>query len=320
MTGSKKKLPKSSSERTKLIDKDHPNIPIMRQCQLLEVNRSNIYYQPRLIPEFDLFLMERIDKLYTDHPFYGAPRITKHLNLVDKITVNHKKIERLMRIMGIQAVYPKRNTSKPSPNNTKYPYLLRGVKISRPNQVWGTDITYIRANHTWFYLVALMDWHSRYVLSWQLSNSLSIDFCITALKQALDIAQPEIHNSDQGSQFTAEEYLAVLKQYGNIRISMDGRGRCFDNIFNERLWRSVKYEEVYLHDYQNYTEANNSLSKYFQFYNHERLHQSLNYQTPAKVYFGDKMINSLKNEAIECSLTHEIIPERHLTPVQTTNF
>lgn len=187
--------------------------------------------------------------------------------------------------MGLAGLTPRKNTSNPHPQHAKYPYLLKALKIVRPNQVWGTDITYVRANGLWFYLVAILDWYSRYVLSWKLSQAMTAQFCVAALTDALAIAQPEIHNSDQGSQFTSAEYLTVL-QTGNIQISMDGRGRCFDNIFTERLWRTVKYEEVYLRDYRSQTEASESLNQFFRKYNYERLHQSLNYQTPAEVYWN----------------------------------
>lgn len=245
------------------------------------------YYELKPISELDLVLMEKIDKLYTNYPFYGAPRITKHLNIIDKIKVNHKKIERLMANMGIQAIYPKKkwNLSQPNKQHQKFPYLLKEVNINYPNQVWGTDITYVQADKDWFYLVALMDWFSRYVISWQLSRSLLTDFCMLNLEQALKVSLPEIHNSDQGSQFTANDYIQILQQHPDIKISMDGRGRCFDNIFTERLWRTVKYEEVYLKSYQSYEEAYESLNTYFNFYNTIRLHSSLNYQTPQEVYF-----------------------------------
>lgn len=271
----------------KLIDKDHSEITVKRQCELLNVNRSTAYYVLKPISEFDLMLMERIDKLYTSYPFYGVPRITKHLNIIDKIKVNHKKIERLMANMGIQAIYPKKkwNLSQPNKQHQKFPYLLKEVNINYPNKVWGTDITYIQANKDWFYLVALMDWFSRYVISWQLSRSLSTDFCVLNLEQALKVDLPKIHNSDQGSQFTANEYIKTLQQHSDIKISMDSKGRCFDNIFTERLWRTVKYEEVYLKDYQSFDEALESLNIYFKFYNTIRLHSSLNYQTPQEVYF-----------------------------------
>jgi len=229
--------------------------------------------------------MNLIDEIYTEFPFYGSPRITAELKRRG-IKVNHKAVERLMQVMGIIAIYPKKNTSQPHPEHAKYPYLLKGLEINRPNQVWGTDITYIRASGTWFYLVAIIDWFSRYVITWRLSPNMSADFCTANLSEALKTARPEIHNSDQGSQFTSEEYLDVLKQFSDVRISMDGRGRCFDNIFTERLWRTVKYEEVYLHDYQSYKELEMSLNNYFQLYNHRRLHQSLDYQTPAEVYFN----------------------------------
>ena len=192
-----------------------------------------------------------------------------------------------MGLMVIHAIHPKKkwNLSKPNKQHQKFPYLLNEINVNRPNQIWGTDITYIQANKDWFYLVALMDWFSRFVISWQLSKSLSSDFCVLNLKQALKINIPEIHNSDQGSQFTANNYIQILQQYQNIKISMDGRGRCFDNIFNERLWRTVKYEEVYLKDYQSFEEARSSLKEYFKFYNTIRLHSSLNDRTPEQSYF-----------------------------------
>ena len=229
--------------------------------------------------------MSKIDEIYTELPFYGSPKITKELKN-QGIIVNHKKIERLMAEMGLQALEPQKNTSKPHPDHQVFPYLLRTKRIIYPNQVWGTDITFIRAKGLWFYLVAILDWYSRYVLSWQLSRTLTADFCVNALDQALTIARPEIHNSDQGSQFTSFEYIAKLREYPEIQISMDGRGRCFDNIFTERLWRTVKYEEVYLKEYQSFDEAQESLNGYFNLYNTRRLHESLNYLTPQKVYFS----------------------------------
>ncbi len=229
--------------------------------------------------------MKRIDEIYTRHPYYGSPKITKQINREWGKPINHKRIERLMGIMQIEAIIPKKNLSKRSKQHPIYPYLLNTVDIRYPNQVWGTDITYVRAAGLWFYLVAVLDWYSRYVLSWRLSDSLEADFCVAALEEALRISIPDYHNSDQGSQFTAEEYISVLKSHPQIQISMDSRGRCFDNIFTERLWRTVKYEEVYLKDYRSYAEAEKSLTEYFRTYNHERLHQSLNYKTPAEVYF-----------------------------------
>jgi len=233
----------------------------------------------------NLELTRKIDEIYTDMPYYGAVKMTKALKR-QGYPINHKRIERLMRDMGLQAIFPKQNLSKPHPAHQKYPYLLRGININHPNHVWGTDITYVRAMNTWFYLVVILDWYSRYVISWRLSPRLSVDFCVATLEEALKQAMPGIHNSDQGSQFTAEEYLALLKTHPEIKISMDGRGRCFDNIFTERLWRTVKYEEVYLHDYTSYDHAYDSLDKYFIKYNTRRLHQSLDYQTPQEVYFN----------------------------------
>lgn len=228
--------------------------------------------------------MNLIDKWYTRAPSFGVRRITRHIREYDQVTVNHKRVQRLMRLMGIEAIYQKPNFSEPHPGHEIYPYLLRNLEIKRPDQVHGVDITYVRLKGSFLYLTAIIDWFSRYVLSWRLSDTLDTSFCVEALQNALKIGVPEIHNSDQGSQFTSDDYLGILKQYP-IRISMDGRGRAMDNIFTERLWRTVKYEEVYLKDYQSPREARESLAQYFDFYNQERLHQSLGYQTPAKIYF-----------------------------------
>jgi putative transposase len=273
----------SKVERKILIEPGNEKIPIIRQCDLLDISRASYYYEPKVISQTTIDLMNRVDQIYTDKPYYGYLRITRQLKREGTV-VNHKRVANLMQILSIQAIYPKKNTSKPNPENLKYPYLLRELKVVRPNQVWGTDITYVRANGIWFYLVAILDWYSRYVISWKLSKNMHVDFCNQVLMEALKKAIPEIHNSDQGSQFTSKEYTDILKQK-NVQISMDGRGRCFDNIFTERLWRTVKYEEVYLQDYSSFREAEQSLSKYFHTYNTDRLHQSLNYQTPAEVYF-----------------------------------
>lgn len=230
--------------------------------------------------------MRQIDEIWTAAPFYGSRKIAREVGRRSGQLINRKRIQRLMRIMGVEAIYPKPKTSCPNRQHQVYPYLLTGLSITRPNQVWGTDITYIRMHQNWLYLVAIMDWFSRRVLAWELSDRLEAEFCINSLKTALGQALPDIHNSDQGSQFTAEEYLAVLKAYPDIKISMDGRGRAFDNIFNERLWRTIKQEEVYLKDYQSFREAKESLTEYLNFYNQKRIHQSLNYLTPTEVYFG----------------------------------
>lgn len=256
------------------------------------MSRSTYYYEPTPNDPDTVALMHRIDQIYTRFPYYGSPRITAQLKR-DGSAANHKRVERLMQVMGIQALFPRRQTSTPHPAHPTYPYLLRGLIINRPNQVWGTDLTYVRAAGQWFYLVAILDWYSRYVLAWRLSPSLSVGFCVEALEAALTTGIPEMHNSDQGSQFTSAEYLGVLQQYPDLRISMDGRGRCFDNIFTERLWRTVKYEEVYTHDYQSCAEAEGSLRNYFQTYNHERLHSALHYHTPAEIYFGSEKINEM---------------------------
>ena len=225
-----------------------------------------------------------LDEQYTRTPFYGSPRLTEWLRQ-QGWPVNHKRVERLMGVLGIEAIYPRPRLSQPGSEHRVFPYLLGQVQIERPNQVWSTDITYVRLNQGFLYLVAILDWHSRYVLSWEFSNTLDTGFCLAALDQALEQARPEIFNSDQGSQFTSQPFISRLEASG-IRISMDGRGRVFDNIFIERFWRTVKYEEVYLKSYQNVREAVASLNRYFQFYNRERLHQALNYQTPQQVHYG----------------------------------
>ena len=238
-------------------------------------------------------LMNMIDKIYTECPFYGYPRITHRLRR-DGHDVNHKRIHRLMALMGIQGVCPRRNLSYSNLKHKKYPYLLKGVNISYPNQVWGTDITYIRMRKGFMYVVAIMDWYSRYIVSWVLSNTLSVDFCLESLDMAFKIAKPEINNTDQGSQFTAEEYVEKVKS-ANVKVSMDGRGRVFDNIFTERLWRSLKYEEVYLKDYDSCVDAKVSIGDYFTFYNNERLHSALGYCPPAEIYFNkDRIVSNIK--------------------------
>lgn len=248
-----------------------------------------MYYQPH-VKEIDPLAMDAIDRLFTDCPFYGVPKMQSALKREYGIIIGIDHTRRLMRLMGLEAIYPKksRNTSIPDKEHTVYPYLLRGVTASFPNHIWGMDITYIRLEHGWCYLVAILDWFSRYVVSWELSPTMESEFCITALNQAIRTHDaPEISNTDQGSQFTDKKFIAVLKEH-NIHISMDGRGRYMDNIFTERLWRSLKYEEVYLKSYQDIADARNNIAKYFQFYNERRPHQSLHYQTPTEVYYQNK--------------------------------
>lgn len=271
-------------ERVTLIERDHPALSIARQANLIGVSRASLYYTPAIDHE-DIRIMHAIDEIFTECPFYGSRKIRAVLK-DQGIHICREHVQRLMRIMGIEAIYPKtrKTTSIPDDSHRKYPYLLSGITASHPNHVWGTDITYIRLEDGWAYLVALMDWFSRYVLAWELSPTMETDFCIVALRRALASAMPEIHNSDQGTQFTAAAYTSILEGR-NIKISMDGRGRCFDNIFTERLWRNVKYEHVYLHDRRNIHETRHGLDDYFMRYNTKRPHQSLNYRTPADIYF-----------------------------------
>lgn len=281
-TGSKKKLAHSSEEKRLLIEPAHQSLSLSRQCELVGLSRAGFYYQPQPESVENLMLMRLLDEQYTRTPFYGIRRMTAWLRTQGQ-QANHKRVARLLRLMGLEAIYQKPRLSQPGAGHQIYPYLLRGVKIEAINQVWSTDITYIRLVGGFVYLVAVIDWYSRYVLSWEVSTTLDTDFCTSALNQALAQARPEVFNTDQGVQFTSHAFTDILKEH-KIAISMDGRGRALDNIFVERLWRSVKYEEVYLHDYEGVPQAIKGLGKYFDFYNRERLHQSLNYQTPEAVY------------------------------------
>jgi putative transposase len=262
------------------------DLSIARQCELADLARSSYYYRAAGEAEENLRLMRLLDEQYMRTPYYGIRRMTAWLR-VSGHEVNHKRVARLLRRMGLEAIYPKPRLSQGGPEHRIYPYLLHGLAIRRPNQVWGTDITYIRLRHGFVFLVAIMDWFSRYVLAWELSVTMDTSFCLSALDLALRQAKPEIFNSDQGSQFTSEDFTSMLMNAG-IRISMDGRGRVFDNIFVERLWRTVKYEEVYLKDYESVAFAVASLGAYFRFYNHERLHQALGYRTPVSIYGGTR--------------------------------
>ena len=274
-----------------MVDRDYAEISIRRQCELLDVNRSGLYYRHLGESEENLRLMRLLDEQYTRTPFYGSRKLTEWLG-TQGFVVNRKRVSRLMAVMGLEAVYPTPKLSQPGEGHRIYPYLLRGLGVNRVNQVWSTDITYIRMAQGFLYLVAVMDWFSRYVLSWRLSLTLDLDFCVAALRCALRRGRPEIFNSDQGSQFTSEQFTGELRAR-EIAISMDGRGRCMDNIFIERLWRSLKYEEVYLKDYASVPEARAGISGYFRFYNHERLHQSLDYRTPAALY-RDRAVPALE--------------------------
>lgn len=283
MTGSKKNLDCCAEERRRWIEQDHSKISIARQCDLLSLARSSYYYCATGESEENLLLMRLLDEKYTQTPFYGVMRMMVWLRKAGH-GVNPKRVRRLMRLMGLEAIYPKPRLSLGGPGHKIFPYLLSGVPIERSNQVWSTDITYIRLRHGFVYLVAVMDWYSRYVLSWEISVTMETSFCIAALDWALRRGRPEIFNSDQGAQFTSHDFTKRLLDK-SIRISMDGRGRVFDNIFVERLWRTVKYEDIYLKDYVDVPMLIGGLGSYFDFYNRERPHQSLDYRTPASVYY-----------------------------------
>ncbi len=277
-----------------MVDADHPDISIASQCDMLGICRSTYYYKPRdKKPEEDAMYKLLIFKEYLDYPFYGYRKITKALRKKGYL-INRKRIQRLMQEMGIQAIYPKPNLSKPCPEHKKYPYLLRGLEIERPNQVWATDITYIKLTGGFIYLTAIIDLYSRKVLSWKISNTQDVEFCIDILEEAvMKYGKPEIFNSDQGSQFTSNDFTGKLEEY-KIQISMDGKGRAIDNIYIERLWRSLKYEDIYIKEYETVPECITGVNKYFKFYNSERFHQSLDYKTPDEIYFEYKKLSQME--------------------------
>lgn len=259
-------------------------LPVTQQCQILGLSRSSVYYTPEPIPEADLALMRRIDELHLDFPFAGA-RMLRDLLRGEGLRVGRGRVARLMRLMGIEAIYRRKNTSRRHPEHAVFPYLLRGLTIDRPNQVWAMDITYLPMKRGFVYLAAVLDWATRRVLSWRLSNTLTADFCVEAVEEAIArFGKPEIFNTDQGCQFTGSEFVSLLQRH-KIRISMDGKGCWRDNIFVERLWRTVKYEEVYLHAYESVSEARAALTRYFAFYNQRRPHKALDRQPPDAVYF-----------------------------------
>jgi len=263
------------------------SIPIKRQCDMLDISRGYFYYHPVELSSEDLKTMEKIDELYTENPTRGTRRMNRALRKRFHIKAGRVKVRRLMGIMGINAIYPKKNLSISNKTHKKYPYLLRNMEITRPNQVWSTDITYIRLKRGFVYLTAIIDWYSRYVLSWRISTTLDRRFCIDVLNEALaKHGKPEIFNTDQGSQYTSEEFTGILKA-ANVKISMNGKGRALDNIFVERLWRTVKYEEVYLNSYRNVQECKEGLGNFFERYNNRGEHQSLDYNYPSEIYFGE---------------------------------
>jgi putative transposase len=264
-----------------MLEKEHPELPLKEQAELLGVSYSSLFYTPVPPAPRELALKRRIDEIYTAWPFYGSRKITVILR--PEFGVSRPTVQSYMREMGLFALVPGPHTSKPAPQHQIYPYLLRHVTAERPNHVWGIDITYIRLKYGWLYLVAVLDWFSRYIVSWALSQTLEMDFVLCAVDNALLQAKPEIWNSDQGSHFTSPKYLERLQDKG-IQISMDGRGRAMDNIFTERLWRTVKYEEVYLHEYASPKEAHQQIANYIHFYNFERIHQALEYRTPVKAH------------------------------------
>jgi putative transposase len=267
-----------------MIDPDNKNLSLSRQCRLLKLNRSTVYYKKRPIKPIDLKLMKLIDKQYLKIPSWGSRSMRNHLRRLG-YKVNRKRVQRLMRLMGLEAIYPKPKTSRPHPEHRVYPYLLRNLKINRPNQVWAADISYIPMNRGFMYLVAVMDWYSRKVLSWRVSNTLDADFCVEAVEEAIGrFGPPEIFNTDQGAQFTSQAFTNLLKDH-DIKISMDGRGRVQDNIFIERLWWTLKYQYLYLWSFDNGSQLRQGLDQWFHFYNQERSHQALDNLTPDEVYY-----------------------------------
>jgi len=293
----------SRSQRQAMIDRDHRQLSLVRQCSLLNVSRASVYYRSVPTRTEDLELMALMDRQYLKTPFYGSRKMKVWL-LGEGYLVSRDKVRRLMRLMGLEAIYRRPNTSKPAPGHRVYPYLLKGVDVNRVDQVWAADITYIPMAQGFLYLIAIMDWHSRYVVAWKLSNTMDTSFCVAALEEALSRGRPEIFNTDQGSQFTSEAFTSQLQERG-IRVSMDGKGRYLDNIFVERLWRSIKYEEVYLKAYQSVAEARVGINAYLEFYNRQRPHQALGYRTPAEVYQNGQ--EGKKVAAQEAGLPSEVV-------------
>ena len=286
MTGSKKNLDLTVNEKREAVNPNNKDISVSRQCELLDLSRSAYYYKAKEIDPRDLDIMRLIDKEFTDHPFLGARRLSDWLSM-QGFPACRSKVSRMMKVMGIEAIYPRKSLSARHPEHKIYPYLLRGLDINHPDHVWCIDITYVRLKRGFAYLVAVMDWHSRYVISWELSMTMDKGFCTRCLKRALSKGTPEIFNSDQGSQFTSNAFTQILKD-SKVKISMDGKGRAFDNIMIERLWRTVKYEDVYLNDYEDYYKAYSHLEKYFYYYNNERQHSSLGKKTPSEIYYRNR--------------------------------
>ena len=300
----------SRERRREMVDRRHPALSTVRQCTLLSISRSSLNYRRKETCPKNLTVMKAMDHQYLSTPFYGSRRMRAWLGRQGQ-RVNRKRVQRLMRTMGLRAIYRRPGTSKPGPGHKVYPYLLSGMEITRPNQVWTADITYIPMAKGFHYLVAIMDWYTRYVVAWRLSNTLDADFCVEALEEALGKETPEVFNTDQGSQFTGEAFTGLLKSHG-VRISMDGKGRYADNIFIERLWRTVKYEEVYLKAYSGGREAKAGLDAYFHFYNYQRPHQALDYRTPAEVSYGDLALSD------ERSINGKWTPSRALADLGKT--
>jgi putative transposase len=298
------------TEKLALVDRDQPDITLSRQAEIIGISHSSLYYQSKS-NERDLFVMNIIDAVYTDRPCYGKRRMATVLRRDYGIAIGKNHVRTLMIKMGLIAIYPKKkkNLSEANKQNKIYPYLLRGLSITRPNQVWSTDITYIKLEHGFCYLTAIIDWHSRYVVSWELSNTLDINFCLRALERAYESAIPEILNSDQGGHFTSSKFTRISKSRG-VKISMDGRGRCLDNIFVERLWRTVKQENIYINQYSSMTEAKAGLAKFFEDYNNYRPHQSLNDKTPAEVYFGQNKKTAFFRQFANLNINLNTIPSK----------
>ena len=296
----------SRDRRRVMVDREHPALSTVRQCALLDISRSSLYYRRKGTSQDDLAVMNQVDQQYLATPFYGSRRMRVWLSKQGH-QVGRKRVQRLMRTMGFAAIYRRPRTSNPGLGHKIHPYLLRGMEINRPNQVWAADITYIPMAKGFMYLVAIMDWYSRYVVAWRLSSTLDADFCVEALREALGKGKPEVFNTDQGSQFTSEGFTGLLEREG-VRVSMDGKARYSDNIFVERLWRTVKYEEVYLKAYTDGRQAKSDLDAYFSFYNNQRPHQALGYCTPAEAFNGHLPESTKQAKERRWAPDRELIP------------
>ncbi len=318
-TGLKKNLLFLATDKRSLIDKGHKKLSISRQCGLLELNRSSYYFKPKGFDAEDYAIMRKMDEIFTEHPYYGTRRM-KHVLRIEGYKIGRKRIKRYYEILGMEAIYPKMNLSRRNQAHKVYPYLLKGLEIERPNQVWSADITFVRLRQGFVYLVAIIDWYSRYVLSWKVSISLNSDFCVEALQEAMDLyGRPDIFNTDQGVQFTSQAFVMIL-QANQISVSMDGKGRALDNVFIERFWRSLKQEKIYRIELETVKEAKQAIEEYMDFYNNQRPHQSLDYKVPREIHFKETLPIEMMDKSNDLPTVQQALQQQHTLTLIRENY